>query len=437
MNDYDVMIAGAGPAGLYLAKELSRHFRVLLIEKEEAGTCHKVWLAWKENVLRHDLEDCVLCRPTRLTVGSRTNGLSTLSVDEGDYVAILDERRLLTKWADEARDRGAHILERCEFTGARQGGKRIFAETNQRAFAGRLLIDATGCFSPVVSKARIAQEKYYYSFYGWIAQLDHVDLDELILVQSFVSKKPRPYVFFYPIDARTGAPIIFFITEQPISLEDMRKEFRFHLEQVPEVVENLAGFRPIEEKYGYVPLGRLTKGALDRILMVGDAGRLAPATIGSGFNFVLSAYHYFVPRIEEALRQNNLSGRHLRRLTRVPRWMEDNLLAQKLGLYDILNCRDFQMENPMETRMHEMTKGCSSSDIIAVLKAEATLDQLRSIVAHQAGEFSLGHLKGVLQLLREEPSPARLLGTVRLLKGLFGGKSRQPSAVSHQLPTEG
>ncbi|MCL5958362.1 MAG: NAD(P)/FAD-dependent oxidoreductase, partial [Chloroflexi bacterium] len=325
MNEYDILIAGAGPAGLYLAKELSRNFRVLVIEKEEIGACHKVWLAWKENVLRHNLQDCVLCRPTRLVVGSRTNGLSVLPVDDDDYVAILDERRVLTKWAGEARARGAHLLDRCEITGARQNGRYILAETSQRNFAGRLLIDATGCFSAIVSRAQIAQEKYYYSFYGWIAQLDHVDLDELILVQSFLSKTPRPYVFFYPIDEKTGAPIIFFITERPVPLEEMRNEFQFHLEKVPEVAKNLAGFTPIEEKYGYVPLGRLKKSALDRILIVGDAGRLAPATIGSGFNFVLSAYHYFVPRIEQSLRQNTLSGRHLRGLTRVPRRMEDNL----------------------------------------------------------------------------------------------------------------
>ncbi|MEM4755910.1 MAG: FAD-dependent monooxygenase [Candidatus Woesearchaeota archaeon] len=48
MEYYDVIIAGAGPAGLMLAKELSKKQTVLVLEKGELGKTNKSWLTYED-----------------------------------------------------------------------------------------------------------------------------------------------------------------------------------------------------------------------------------------------------------------------------------------------------------------------------------------------------------------------------------------------------
>lgn len=48
MDSYDVIIIGAGPAGLLLSKELSKKYSVLVLEKNKVGDTNKNWLTYED-----------------------------------------------------------------------------------------------------------------------------------------------------------------------------------------------------------------------------------------------------------------------------------------------------------------------------------------------------------------------------------------------------
>ena len=51
-EDYDVVIGGAGPAGLLLGKELSKGNRVLILERGRVGETDKNWMTFGDRWAR-------------------------------------------------------------------------------------------------------------------------------------------------------------------------------------------------------------------------------------------------------------------------------------------------------------------------------------------------------------------------------------------------
>ena len=62
MDKYDIIIAGAGPAGMSAAVELSKHFKVLILEKQKPGTTQSTWYSYEDRAKKYQLEDAVVIR---------------------------------------------------------------------------------------------------------------------------------------------------------------------------------------------------------------------------------------------------------------------------------------------------------------------------------------------------------------------------------------
>ena len=67
MKNFDCIIIGAGPAGLLLAKELSKKHKVLVLEKNNIGETNKNWLTYKDrwlkekfplNLIKNEFKEC-------------------------------------------------------------------------------------------------------------------------------------------------------------------------------------------------------------------------------------------------------------------------------------------------------------------------------------------------------------------------------------------
>ena len=59
MESYDIIIAGAWPAGLTAAVELSKTFTILVIERREPGTTSSTWYSYADRVKKYDIEEAV------------------------------------------------------------------------------------------------------------------------------------------------------------------------------------------------------------------------------------------------------------------------------------------------------------------------------------------------------------------------------------------
>lgn len=147
---YDVAVAGAGPAGGYLALRLSGlGLKVLLVERlpnlganafSSAGTVH-------ETMVRYNLPDAVAGARWR-NLEARS-GLESAHWDGAEPLGVvLDFGRLRRHLADTAEKNGTSLALGCQATGlATEGGLQVLrlrrGEERLEARA-RVLVDATG-----------------------------------------------------------------------------------------------------------------------------------------------------------------------------------------------------------------------------------------------------------------------------------------------------
>ena len=62
MQNFDIIIAGGGPAGMSAAAELSKHFKVLVLEKNKPGTTQATWYSYEDRAKKYQLEDAILLK---------------------------------------------------------------------------------------------------------------------------------------------------------------------------------------------------------------------------------------------------------------------------------------------------------------------------------------------------------------------------------------
>ena len=62
METFDIIIAGAGPAGLTAAIELANDYKILLLEKNKPGTTTATWYSYADRAREYGLEDAVAIR---------------------------------------------------------------------------------------------------------------------------------------------------------------------------------------------------------------------------------------------------------------------------------------------------------------------------------------------------------------------------------------
>ena len=98
LEAFEVLIAGAGPAGLSLAAELAGSVRVCLLERE--APCHTTatWYSYLDPAHDHGLDDRVILRSPNEEHAMR------------DECVVPDHHRVLRLWLNRAVYRGAAMV---------------------------------------------------------------------------------------------------------------------------------------------------------------------------------------------------------------------------------------------------------------------------------------------------------------------------------------
>ncbi|HTS76677.1 MAG TPA: NAD(P)/FAD-dependent oxidoreductase [Bryobacteraceae bacterium] len=286
---FDVIIAGAGPAGLSAAETVARRGRAVLVveQNHEIGspirTSGGSFIDELDNLgIRADLYHQI----------SRVRFLSRTKRAVFEYpqpiLCVLDVRRVFQFLAERACAAGAQIRLGTVVDGPLiKDGFVAGVRTRDQTDAAKIVIDATGYRSALLKQAGLDPG---FERFGVGAEYDlfapHCDQDEAVLIVGGVA--PSGYAWVFPWGhhrVRVGVGIIH---------PDHRgrpEEFLDHLmDELPRLGVNLTGAQPIEKHAGLIPSERFSdRFAGDGILGVGDAAGHASSLLGEGIRWAIYA----------------------------------------------------------------------------------------------------------------------------------------------------
>ncbi|PIS07961.1 hypothetical protein COT78_00560 [Candidatus Berkelbacteria bacterium CG10_big_fil_rev_8_21_14_0_10_43_13] len=305
MTKYDIVIAGAGPAGLALAADLSRHFKVVVLEKGKAGATMCSWYTFEDRVRTNSLEDAVVARPKNLIFYMDKDSFFEYKDDH----VVVDPNKVLEIFKDRAEQNGCKIKNGVEVSDFRYTHGGVIVQTNKGNYKSRLLIDCMGTISPIVVKRKLQRNFCVWAEYGAKMKIKFPKLDQIGFIKMPKTYQPvddkANYMFgVYPHNDHEGDLFLFGYYKKLVKPEILKEMFE-------KSSKDLYPGEKISTIKGLIYSGELRKYALKRVLFFGNSGASTPPVIGMGFNEVLRKHTIVAKRVREALESDNLSRRAL------------------------------------------------------------------------------------------------------------------------------
>ncbi len=160
MEKYDIIIAGAGPAGLTAAVELSRKFKILILERRKPGTTSSTWYSYADRAKKYDIEEAVTTRFDGIKFTSPTQ-----SHFMKDDCVILDHNKVLQLWMERAIANGT-VIRQETFRDYEYKDGGVLVKTGKGKYYVRLLIDAMGSGSKIIAKHNLIKRHDAWVIYG-------------------------------------------------------------------------------------------------------------------------------------------------------------------------------------------------------------------------------------------------------------------------------
>jgi flavin-dependent dehydrogenase len=378
IEQYDVVIAGANPAGLYFAKELAPHFSVLAIEKRKNLKTKKFWVSWEKNVKDNKLEDCVV----NVAPAGHFSFYNGKDIKFHDALCwVLDSQKVISKWQKEFEKNGTLALG-TTFLNYKDFGSHLLVKTNKGFISTRLLIDAMGRHSHLAGRSGNLVEKLICSnLAGIYTNVEHLGRDAIVFAVMYPSR-PRVYFEYFPISRKRGILEIFYFAKKQYSEQKMKDDLNKHIELLSK--GNKKKPKLISKHMGYIAMNKIKKSAFNRVLLVGDAGGWPPRSTGAGFNEILHHGKEVCNRLKKLLKVDCLSQEDLTKvLIYTPLEIKNREIQEIIG-YFIRNARDSEVG-----RVFKVLKKLPPDIVPNFIRLELTNEQIRKTLRALAEEFSL------------------------------------------------
>jgi flavin-dependent dehydrogenase len=323
MGKYDIIIAGAGPAGLTAAVELSKKFKILVIERRKPGTTSCTWYSYADRVKKYDIEDAVVARFDRIRFTSPTQ-----EHDMMDDAVTLDHNKVLQMWLERAQANGA-VIRQETFRDYEYKNDGVVVKTSGGEYYARLLIDAMGSGSPILAKHNLIKRHDAWVIWGGV--IEHEKHEKPYVLEYYpLNDEDNTYVGIHP-HSDTITNIYVFQGKSntmgnPAELKDIFEKTIKKLEPNGKIIQNLGGT---------IVSGSLKKYALDKIIFFGASGMLNPDGCGMGFNEILKQYQTFAKGITEAMEKNTLDQKTLSKIADSLRDQETMNFQKIIGAFSL------------------------------------------------------------------------------------------------------
>lgn len=301
---YDIIVAGAGPAGLSVAKELGKWHKILVIDNKPMPKTFAAWYSYEDRVKRYNLEPAVVKKFRSMIYIAQD-----LKHVMKDKFVVLDSNKVLKMWYLEAKSQKV-TFEKAILKDAISVNGSVFVKTSSGTYSAKLLIDCTGIMSPLLKKHGLIDH-----FNTWILSGGYVENIKLKSPGSIsfipVNDEKNTYIGIYPHSKKSADVYAFYnLNEETGKFSEIQSIFqKFLRKEYPSA-------RIKSPLMGRIVGGELKKYSLDNIVFFGQTGMMDPPGCGMGFNEVLRHHKTFTRDIHNCVSQKTLDESSLRNAAR-------------------------------------------------------------------------------------------------------------------------
>ncbi|BDU51267.1 lycopene cyclase family protein [Haliovirga abyssi] len=326
IKKYDVIVVGAGPAGLSVASELSKELKVLVVDgKSSISKTTKSWFVPKEVCDIGEAGDILeyTYPGVKRFLADTFTGVKDKAWEselEGGYLYI-KEHEVLEYWGEIITKNSSEILLECNYLDHQVEKEKeypVTIHTTKGNFESKLLVDASGYDSLIREKYHLKDEKlYWWSVYGAI--MKHKDgipqdmkVGDYMFWQTFKNTNPdvstslnegRPVFEYEVLDENSSFPLILFLKDSQVSFDIMKDTFNEVMKE-KKVMSKYNDCEIQEIKYGWYPSGGVSQYiAEDNVTFVGDAACWT-TPCGWGFAFIVKNYKRYARNLITAFEKN-------------------------------------------------------------------------------------------------------------------------------------
>lgn len=315
-DSYDVVISGAGPAGLSLAAKMDPTLDVLVLDEGRIGYTTKSW-----GVL--ELKDLKV--PDRFVANRLVSGASRTitggevftkyaDMPKDTSCAIIDEFEILQGWKDDAMANGVDFLEKTKFVGFDSDADSIDIHTSRQSISSRLLVGAMGYNSPLIEQLGIKRDVHYYvPIFGGYVENANFERQDAGLVSVLHEGTPT-FAQYFPITQDEGIVWLFRLLKPRDFLaksgEDWIKVLKNEYDDFTTKDPELKYAKLRKGRFGIVPMSSQSDNTRDRIFLYGDSGGTTPFST-LGFNAIYKTNDNVSNNLSSLLRIDDLSAQRL------------------------------------------------------------------------------------------------------------------------------
>lgn len=303
---YDVIVAGAGPAGSSCARECARQgFNTLLIDKDRfprskpcGGAVSEQALSYLDFALPDDIIEKE-CYGARLYFKGRN-----LEVRKDYRLAVLVSReRFDTFLVKKAREAGAHTLEGERVINLKSNQDHVDVITNNAVFRTRFVVGADGVNSVVAKHVRppFSKKEKLFAIVSKV-QTPKGETDRRLegIIDIYFGLIPLGYGWVFPHGGYFS-----------VGVGGLATEFR-NPKQTLLDFGNQLGFAIGESQGHFIPIGGMRRKLTShRVLLAGDAAGFVDPFIGEGIAYAIRSGKLAAQSIVNCLSRKDLSCVHL------------------------------------------------------------------------------------------------------------------------------